>query len=60
MKKWYASKTLWFNIAALIFAVLGNFGYTGNLPAEWALFVPAIVAIVNMVLRLITNKAVSL
>ena len=60
MKKWYESKTLWFNAVALIVTVLTAFGYTGELPAEWAVFVPAIVAAVNMILRWVTNKAVSL
>ena len=57
-KKWYASKTELFNIIALIVTVLGYFGYSGELPAEWAVFVPAIVAIVNMILRLVTKEPI--
>jgi len=57
-KKWYASKTLWFNLVALAVAVLGQFGYSGELPAEWAIYVPVIVAVVNMILRLVSNEPI--
>ena len=57
-KSWYQSKTLWFNILALAVAVAISFGYTGELPEEWAVFVPAIVAIINMLLRLVTNQSI--
>lgn len=58
-KKWYLSKTLWFNILALIVAVASAFGYTGEVPEAWQAFVPAIVAGVNILLRIVTNQAVS-
>jgi len=57
-KKWYASKTFWFNIVALTAMVLRQFGYTGELPDEWAIFVPVIVAVVNMILRLFTQQPI--
>ncbi len=57
-KKWYASKTLWFNLVAVAVLVLGAFGYTGEVPAEWGVYVPAIVALVNFVLRLITKEPI--
>ena len=57
-KQWYASKTLWFNILALVVALAAAFGYTGELPAEWAVFVPGIIALINMVLRLITKEKI--
>ena len=50
-KKWYLSKTFWFNGVALVVMVLGAFGYTGEVPQEWGVYVPAIVALVNLVLR---------
>ncbi len=50
-KKWYLSKTFWFNGVALVVMVLGAFGYTGEVPQEWGVYVPAIVAVVNLVLR---------
>ena len=55
-KKWYASKTLWFNGLALVAAVVANYGYTGELPADWAVFVPGIVIVINLVLRLVTKQ----
>ena len=60
MTKWYASKTLWFNVLALVALVAGSFGYTGELPGEVSLFVPAIVAIINLVLRFVTKTPVEL
>ncbi len=57
-KKWYVSKTFWFNGVALAVLVLGAFGYTGEVPAEWGVYVPAIVALVNFVLRLITKEPI--
>jgi hypothetical protein len=56
MKKWYASKTFWFNVLALIAAVASQFGYDGVLPEEWQVFVPVLVLLVNMVLRLFFTK----
>mgnify|MGYP001079357484 CR=1 FL=1 len=58
-KSWWASKTLWFNLFALLAAIATAFGYTGELPAEWAVFVPAIVAVINMVLRLIVKQEIA-
>lgn len=55
-KHWYASKTIWFNVLALGVIVAGAFGYTGELPAEWAELVPVIVTIINLVLRAITKE----
>jgi len=55
-KKWYASKTLWFNLLALVVAIAAAFGYTGELPVSWGVFVPGIVAVINILLRLVTNK----
>jgi hypothetical protein len=55
-KKWYASKTFWFNVLALVVAVAGQYGYTGALPAEWEVFAPVLVILVNLVLRLFVTK----
>ncbi len=57
-KKWYESKTLWFNILALVVAIAAAFGYTGELPPEWSIFVPAIVAIINIALRIVTHQPI--
>jgi hypothetical protein len=55
-KKWYLSKTFWFNGVALVLMVLAQFGYTGELPEEWSALAPAILAIVNLILRAITKQ----
>ena len=57
-KKWYASKTLWFNIVAFAVIVLGAFGFTGEIPESWEVFVPIAVAAVNFLLRLVTKQPV--
>ena len=58
-KSWWASKTLWFNILAFIAAIASAFGYTGELSPEWAVFVPAIIAIVNVLLRLMVKQEIA-
>jgi len=57
-KPWYSSKTVWFNVLALVVAVAATFGYSGELPAHWAQLVPAIVAGVNLLLRWITKQPI--
>ncbi len=49
---------MWFNLVALVVMVLGAFGYTGEVPEDWGVYVPAIVALVNFVLRLITKEPI--
>jgi len=55
-KKWYMSRTLWFNVVAFVVAVLAAFGYEGALPDGWVPFVVPVVTIINTLLRLVTNK----
>jgi hypothetical protein len=60
-KKWYQSKTLWFNVAFGVLAVgtaaLNHFGYADFQPGnDIVTLVSAIVAIVNVVLRFVTDK----
>jgi len=49
------TKTMAFNILAFILAVAlpvaTEAGYTGEIPVEWAVFVPAVIAAVNMMLK---------
>ena len=55
MKSQFVSKTLAFNVLAFIVAVtavtLPSLGYTGEVPAEWTVFLAPVVAVVNFVLR---------
>jgi len=57
MKEWWKSKTLWFNVLALIVAVATGFGF-GEFEIDP--LVPAIaagiVALINLILRLVTTK----
>ena len=63
MKKWYGSKTLWFNGVAFLLAVglpiLGQYGYAGEVPAAWAVFVVPAIALVNLVLRFVTKEPIA-
>lgn len=45
------NKTMAFNIVALIVAVLGAYGYSGELPEGWMAFVVPIVALINLILK---------
>ena len=60
MKKFYLSKTIVFNVLATVVALASAFGYTGELSPEFAVFVPALVAIINIVLRFLTDKGITL
>ena len=55
MKSPKISKTMWFNGIAFVVAVAGPVltaaGYTGEVPGELTVFVPAAIAGVNMILR---------
>lgn len=49
-----------FNVIAFVVAVaapiLGGAGYTGEVPAEWAVFIPAAITAVNIFLKWYKNK----
>jgi len=49
------TKTMTFNVLAFVLAVVlpivTEAGYTGEVPAEWAVFVPAVIAAINMILK---------
>ena len=60
-KKWYLSKTLWFNVLALITAVAQYYGFANFTPdPNMGAYAIALVAVVNAVLRLVTKKPVTL
>lgn len=55
IKKWYASKTIWANVMALVTAA----GAVAQGAMTWqeALF-PAMLAVVNTILRMVTKQAI--
>lgn len=59
-KPWYMSKVFWFNMLALIASILANFGYSGELPADWEQYVGVIVAVANILLRFVTKRPITL
>ena len=61
MKPWYASKTMWVNIVALLGSVAAATGLDlGLTPEVQGSIVAAIMAVVNIVLRIMTNQGVRL
>jgi|TARA_R110000751_G_scaffold82896_1_gene166669 hypothetical protein len=60
-KKWFESKTLWVNLLAGIGAITGAIGIDIGLTPEMQLsVVTAIMAVVNVVLRVKTKQPVAL
>ena len=60
-KPFWASKTLWVNAVALIAAAAGALGLDIGLDPELQItIVGAIMAVVNIVLRFVTDKPVTL
>ena len=60
-KPWWQSRTVWVNIVATLFALLGalNALPTGLSQEQVVTAVMAIVAIVNVVLRLVTRHEIA-
>lgn len=60
-KKWYESRTFWVNIIALIASITGAFGVDlGLTPEAQAALVGGIMSIVNLILRFVTTKPVTI
>jgi VIT1/CCC1 family predicted Fe2+/Mn2+ transporter len=63
MKPFYKSKTVLFNGLAFLLAValpvLGTYGYTGEVPAAWAVFIVPAIALVNIILRFVTKEPIA-
>jgi len=58
-KPWYRSKTVWVNVVALI-AVLASFKGVEIAPEEQAQIVAGILAVVNILLRFITDEPITI
>jgi len=55
-KKWYTSKTIWVNLVALAGAVVVAYG----LPeAQWPAIAGALLATLNLMLRLVTGESIA-
>ena len=56
-----ASLTLWFNVLALIVLIADPFGFKDHVNApELAEYASAIVTVINVVLRFVTKRPISL
>lgn len=64
MKRWYESKTMWVNALSALVTILGYFnqdllsslGFQN--PAKFLAVVATITTVVNLFLRLVTNKGI--
>lgn len=61
MKKFYTSKTLWFNVVGVVFlwilpAIFPDFVL--QVPAEFAVWKEPVILLVNLILRIFTNQGV--
>jgi hypothetical protein len=67
-KRFWYSKTFWFNILALVVAVAGVFGFTDFIPTEEiqghisavSVLVAAAIPVVNIILRFVTSAKLTL
>lgn len=60
VKPWYLSKTVWFNVLALLVMVASSFGYGGELPEGWEKGGEFVIVMVNLFLRFVTKTPVML
>ncbi|HMI21124.1 MAG TPA: hypothetical protein VK533_16445 [Sphingomonas sp.] len=60
-KTWWQSRTVWVNVVATLFALLGTFKLlpTGLDQDTIVTAIMGVVAIANVVLRLLTNQAIA-
>jgi hypothetical protein len=56
-KRWYTSKTLWVNALTLLIMVLGTVAQWPEF-ADYAAHIAGIVAAINLILRVITDRPV--
>lgn len=60
-KKWYESKTIWFNVLALVVIIANAFGFVGFAPTEDVTeLAGTAVVVINLILRFITNQGIRL
>jgi hypothetical protein len=68
VKKFYLSKTFWFNALVLVLAVAGVFGFNeyvlgedvAQSAAQISALVAAAVPVINIVLRFVTNTKITI
>lgn len=59
-KPWWASKTVWANVMALIATLGAGFGLNLGLdPETQALILAAVMALVNLALRFVTSEPIA-
>jgi len=59
-KRWYTSKTIWFNILTGVVSLATLYGYRDNpeIAANVAVMAGAFAPVINMILRMVTSSAV--
>ena len=56
-KPWWMSKTIWTNLLALIGSILISLGFD---PGRWAEIATVLLAVTNVMLRLVTKDEIAL
>lgn len=58
-KPWYQSKTIWLNVIAVAVFVVTGLGAMPGIDPSWAPWFGFAVAVLNFVLRMITNQPIA-
>ena len=58
-KKWYLSKTEWFNVVTILVGIAALPEFLSILPEAWLPYIVFVNAAGNMYLRTITNQGIS-
>ncbi len=59
MKKWYQSKTLWFNILTVLVGTVGELTNVITMDAKTAQIFAAVLAVGNFILRFLTTTSIA-
>ncbi len=57
-KSFLASKTVWFNFAAVVVAAIVKSANDGEFPPAFQAYAPAVVTVGNIILRFVTHQAI--
>ena len=60
MKSIFASKTFWVNLITAVVSVLEEMGIINIIPAEYQMYFISGLALLNILLRMVTSKAVTI
>ena len=59
-KSIFASKTFWANVIVIVASVVGSPELAGIIPAAWMPFIAPVLGVLNIALRMVTDKPVKI